>query len=98
MSLSELSTAPSQQAINGALDRYVEGGNRDDLKQMRSGLSVLRHATEAQIHLAVPVVQANRHLAEGEIQTMLESYGDNTRNHLSSESIAEAPKEKSTGA
>ena len=76
MSESDSSTAPSQQEINAALGLYVDGGKRDDQGQMHTGLSVLRHATEAQIHLAVPVVEASCNLAEGEIETTLKSYGD----------------------
>ncbi len=76
MSRREPTPPPSQQAINGALDLYVDGGKKDDVQQMLVGLAVLRHATETQIHAAVTVVRENRKLAEGEIQRMLATYGD----------------------
>ena len=62
---------PSQQAINGALCIYVGGGKKDDARQMLFGLSVLRHATEAQINEAMPFVQASQHISRSEIQEML---------------------------
>jgi hypothetical protein len=65
---------PSQQAINGALCIYVEGGKKDDPRQMLVGLSVLRHATEAQIEAAMPFVEASQHLSKVAIQEMLASY------------------------
>jgi len=49
---------PTQQAINGALDIYVEGRKRDCVPQMLAGFSVLRYATEEQVHTAMPFVQA----------------------------------------
>ena len=76
MSLHAPATPPSHQATNGALDLYVDGGKKDDVQQMLIGLAVLRHATEVQLHTAIPVVRANRKLAEGEIERMLETYGD----------------------
>ena len=67
----EYPIAPSQQAINGALSIYVEGGKKDDARQMLFGLSVLRHATEAQIHTAIPVVQVSQGMTSTGIQEML---------------------------
>ena len=62
---------PSQQAINGAFCIFVGGGKKDDVRQMLFGLSVLRHATEAQIAAAMPFVQASQHMTRNEIQAML---------------------------
>lgn len=67
----EYPISPSQQAINGALSIYVEGGRKDDVPQMLFGLSVLRHATEEQIDVAMPFVQASQHMTRIEIQEML---------------------------
>jgi hypothetical protein len=63
--------SPSQQAINGALCIYVEGGKRDNARQMLLGLSVLRHATEEQIQAAMPFVQTSQHMTKLGIQDML---------------------------
>jgi hypothetical protein len=73
--------SPSQREVNDALDRYVEGQNRNDVKQRLSGLAVLRQATEAQIHLARPAVQACRNLTDGQIRLGLENYGETARDH-----------------
>lgn len=95
MSLPEATSPPSQSAINGALDLYVEGGQRDDLNQMLVGLAVLRHATEAQINAATAVVQSSRQLPEGSIQRMLESYGDTPSTpHLRAPSAPSTPAER----
>jgi len=67
----ENSTPPSQNAINGALSIYVEGGKKDDGPQMLFGLSVLRHATEEQIQAAMPSVQVSQQMTKIEIQDML---------------------------
>jgi hypothetical protein len=67
----EYTITPSQQAINGALCIYVEGGKKDDNRQMLFGLSVLRHATEAQIAEAMPYVQATQRMTKSDIQDML---------------------------
>ena len=67
----EYPISPSQQAINGALCIYVGGGKKEDARQMLFGLSVLRHATEAQIEAAIPFVQASQHMTKIEIQDML---------------------------
>ncbi|MES2697794.1 MAG: hypothetical protein V4773_30305 [Verrucomicrobiota bacterium] len=64
---------PSQPAITGALCIYVEGGKKNDVSQMLFGLSVLRHATEEQIHVAIPSVQESQHLTKVQIQDMLAS-------------------------
>ena len=63
----EYPTTPSQQATNGALDIFVEGCRKDDVRQQLFGLSVLRSATEAQIHAAMPFVQASQDVTEAEI-------------------------------
>jgi hypothetical protein len=66
----EFPITPSQQAINGALSIYVEGGRMEDIRQMLFGLSVLRHATEEQIRVAMPLVQARQDLTDTAIQDM----------------------------
>lgn len=63
--------SPSQEAINGALCIYVGAGKQADARAMLIGLSVLRHATEAQIETAMPFVQASQHVTRNEIQEML---------------------------
>ena len=67
------SITPTQQAINGALDIFVEGFRRDQSHQMLIGLSVLSSATEAQVHAAMPFVQASQRVTAAEIQSMLAS-------------------------
>lgn len=67
----EYPITPSQQAINGALCIYVEGGKKDDARQMLFGLSVLRHATHEQIQAAMPSVQTSHRMTRIEIQDML---------------------------
>jgi hypothetical protein len=42
-------TTPSQLAINGALDLFVEGGTRNNPKQMLVGLTVLQDGTAEQL-------------------------------------------------
>ena len=63
----EYPITPSQQATNGALDIFVEGCRKDDIRQQLFGLSVLRSATEAQVHAAIPFVQASRRVTQAEI-------------------------------
>ncbi len=67
----EYPITPSQPAVNGALCIYVGGGKKDDPRVMLFGLSVLRHATEAQIDAAIPFVQASQRMTKAEIQAML---------------------------
>jgi hypothetical protein len=62
---------PTQQAIIGALDIYVEGRKRDCVPQMLAGFSVLRSATEEQVHTAMPFVQASQQLSIVELQDVL---------------------------
>ena len=62
---------PTQQAANGALDIFVEGFRKDSATQMLFGLSVLRSATEAQVHAAMLVVQASQRVTRAEIDAML---------------------------
>jgi hypothetical protein len=67
----EYPITPSQQATNGALDIFVEGCRRDDVRQQLFGLSVLRSATEAQVHAAMPFAQMSQHVTQAEIAAML---------------------------
>lgn len=67
----EYPITPSQQAINGALSIYVEGGKKENARQMLFGLSVLRHATEDQIRIAMPFVQTSQGLTSAGIEEML---------------------------
>lgn len=67
----EYPITPSQQAINGALSIFVEGGRKDDARKQLVGLSVLRHASEEQMKTALSAVAVNEHLAAGVIQEML---------------------------
>lgn len=63
--------SPSQQAANGALRIFVEGCQKDDVRQQLFGLPVLQSATEAQVHAAMPYAQASLGVAVGEIHAML---------------------------
>jgi hypothetical protein len=67
----EYPISPSQQAIIGALSIYVEGGKKDNVRQMLFGLSVLRHGTEAQLRIAVSAVAATQQATEPQIHAML---------------------------
>lgn len=67
----EYPITPTQPAITGALSLFVEGGLRDDARQMLFGLSVLRHGTAEQIEAAMPVVQASQRVSKEEIDGML---------------------------
>lgn len=67
----EFPITPSQQAIPGALFTSVEGGKKDDLRQMLSGLSALRHATEQQIVIAAPSVEIGPNMRRTGIQEIL---------------------------
>lgn len=67
----EYPITPSQQATNGALDIFVEGCRKGDVRQQLFGLSVLRSATEAQIHAAMPLVQASQHVTQAELAALL---------------------------
>lgn len=62
---------PSQQAITGALCIYVEGGKKDDFRQMLFGLSVLRHATGEQLAVAMPLVEVSQKTTRTAIEEML---------------------------
>lgn len=64
---------PSQQATNGALDNFVDGCRKDDVRQQLLGLSVLQSATEAQIHAALRFTLSNRHLTPAEVRTKFSS-------------------------
>ena len=63
---------PSQQATNGALDIFVEGCRKDDVRQQLFGLSVLRSATESQVMAAMPFVQARQPITQPEILALFE--------------------------
>lgn len=67
----EFPITPSQRAITGALCIYVEGGRKDDVRQMLFGLSVLRHATEEQLAIAMPLVEVSQHMTRAGIREML---------------------------
>lgn len=62
---------PSQQAVNGALDIFVEGHRKDDAKQMLVGLTVLRSSTEAQLHAAMEFLRVNQRATLVEMTAML---------------------------
>lgn len=67
----EYPITPTQPAITGALSIFVEGGLKDDARQMLLGLSVLRHGTAEQIEAAMPVVQASQRVSKEAIQGLL---------------------------
>jgi len=62
---------PTQQAANGALQIYVLGRGKGDSQHMLFGLSVLRNATEAQVHAAIAFVQTSLRMTLPEIEGML---------------------------
>ena len=66
----EFPITPTQRATNGALDVFVEGCRKDDVRQQLFGLSVLRSATEARIEAAMPFVQASQRVTRTEIDAM----------------------------
>ncbi|HVS52374.1 MAG TPA: hypothetical protein VHD62_08465 [Opitutaceae bacterium] len=57
---------PSQQAINGALDIFLDGCRRDDVRQQLFGLSILRSATEAQVQAAMSFAQLHQRATQAE--------------------------------
>jgi hypothetical protein len=59
-----------QEAANGALSIFVEGCEKGDVRQQLFGLSVLRSATEAQVHSAVRSVQVSQHTSEAGIMAL----------------------------
>jgi hypothetical protein len=61
---------PSQQATNGALDIFVAGCRTEDVRQQLFGLSVLRSATETQVHAAMPFAQTSQQVTHAEIAAM----------------------------
>ena len=63
----EYPITPSQQATNGALDIFVDGCRKDNVHQQLFGLSILRSATAAQIHAAMPFVQISQRVTQAEI-------------------------------
>ena len=67
----EYPITPSQPAVNGALCIYIGAGKKDNPRDMLIGLSVLRHATEAQIEKAIPFVQASQHMTGDDIRKLL---------------------------
>ena len=67
----EYPITPSQQATNGALSIFVEGCQKNDMRQQLFGLSVLRSATEAQVHSAMPFAQATHGVTLAAIHAML---------------------------
>jgi hypothetical protein len=67
----EYPITPSQEATNGALDIFVEGCRKDDVRQQLFGLSVLGSATEAQVRAAMPYAQARQGVTLAEIEGML---------------------------
>ena len=62
---------PTQQATNGALDIFVEGCRKDHVRQQLFGLSVLRHAKDAEVREAMSFVQATQGVTATEIEAML---------------------------
>lgn len=61
---------PTQQATDGAMSIFVEGCQKDDIRQQLFGLSVLQSATEAQVLAAMPFAQASHRVTRAEIQAM----------------------------
>jgi len=64
-------TKPSQQAVNGAFDSYVEGGKKDNKRPTPFGFSVLRHATEEQLLAAMPFIRESHGMSTAQVQATL---------------------------
>lgn len=64
---------PSQQAVNGAFDTFVEGHRKGDPKQMLVGLTVVQSATEAQAKAALLYVQGRQHISADALAAILAS-------------------------
>ncbi|MBL9204042.1 MAG: hypothetical protein JNN01_03110 [Opitutaceae bacterium] len=62
---------PSQQAVNGALDAFVAGSRKSDLRAQQVGLTVLGSATESQVVLALKVLEERGVATELEIRALL---------------------------
>jgi len=62
---------PSQQAVNGAFDSYVQGGKKDKKQPTPFGFSVLRHATEEQLLAAMPFVRESQRMSNAHVQATL---------------------------
>ena len=61
---------PGQQATDGAMSIFVEGCQKDDIRQQLFGLSVLQSATAAQVIAAMPFAQAAHLVTRAEIHAM----------------------------
>jgi hypothetical protein len=64
-------TKPSQEAVNGAFDGYVEGGKKNKRRLTPRGFSVLRHATDEQLLAAMPFVQKSHGMSNAEVTASL---------------------------
>jgi hypothetical protein len=62
---------PSQAAADGALDIFVEGCAKDDVRQMLVGLSVLRSATAGRVDAAIARLELRRQLPRGAVAALL---------------------------
>lgn len=62
---------PSQEAANGALDIFVAGCGKDDVRQMLVGLSVLRSATVGQVDAAIDCIASRRQLPRAAVAALL---------------------------
>lgn len=67
----EYPITPSQSAANGALGIFIEGCQKGDVRLQLFGLSVLRSATEAQVHAAISFAETSQRVTLAEIQAML---------------------------
>jgi hypothetical protein len=66
----EYPITPSQIAIQGALDIFVEGCRKNDMRQQLFGLSVLGSGSEAQVQAAKSSAVASQRVTSGEIEAM----------------------------
>lgn len=62
---------PNQQAINVALELYLDGREWSKVSQTRSGWSVLRQATSPQMRSAIGFVQESHCFSDAEMQAAL---------------------------
>lgn len=65
-----VSITPPRQAVNGAMDIFVDGHRKDDVRQMLFGLSVLSSSTETQVEESMRSVQAHGRATIPEIEAM----------------------------
>ena len=67
----EQSITPTQQAVNGALDLFVEAALRNQAAHQLIGLRVVASATEEQVVAAILYVERCRGISAAKIRALL---------------------------